>query len=71
MTDLTVETPLGTGEIRPARFMDRDGFRYLVVLPVTDVTRKHLKDRNCLTPKAKKTCLFSFTAEELKLEVKE
>jgi hypothetical protein len=51
--------------------MDRDGFRYLVVLPVTDLTRAHLKDRNCLTPKAKKTCIFSFREEEIGIKVKE
>jgi hypothetical protein len=68
MTDLTVMTPYGMGVFQLGRFMDRDGYRYLVRLPVTDETRPHLNDRHCLTPKAKLTCLFSFTAEELGLK---
>ena len=72
MTDLKVRTPLGIGTFQLARFQaGRDKtFRYIVRLPVDEVTRPHLGEPNCLTKGAKLTALFYFTAAELGMEEK-
>jgi hypothetical protein len=70
MTDLKIQTPLGMGTFMLARFQaGRDkNFRYIVRLPVNEVTKPHLKDANCLDKTAKVSSLFFFTAKELGLE---
>ena len=37
----------------------------LVRLPLNDVTRLHLRDANCVTPRANRSALFIFALSEL------
>lgn len=68
---LLVDTPYGEGVFQLARFLLGCEYHYIVRVKVTDASRPHLKDRNCLTHSAQVTALFAFTAEELGLTKKQ
>lgn len=55
-------TPLGAGTFQG---WYADG-RALVRLPINDLTEKHLKADNCLTPRASKSGLWLFDKSEVK-----
>lgn len=55
-----VNTPIGVGRCQGS--FDE---RVLVRLPVNDKTRDHLKQSNCLTPRAKQSGLWVFAKAEL------
>jgi hypothetical protein len=60
-----VNTPLGEGIVQ-SPFMVIDGpVKFLVRLPVNEQTNPHLKDSNCVTPRAEKSGLWVFSREEL------
>lgn len=66
----TVQTPLGVGQFM-ANYAVLDGNGVPVVkgrmvqVKLTDTTRCHIKDSNCLTPLATSTALFVFQDDEL------
>lgn len=62
MINHTLTTPLGPGAIQ-GKFSDG---RLLVRLPVNDLTEKHLKSDNCLTPRATRSGLWLFDRSEVK-----
>lgn len=58
----TLTTPLGSGTFQ-GKFADG---RLLVRLTINNQTAKHLRDANCLTPKAKRSGLWLFDKEQVK-----
>ena len=61
-----VTTPIGDG-VYQGDFTraGADDAEALVRMPVNEQTGPHLKDSNCLTPRARFTALFSFKASEM------
>ena len=59
-----VSTALGQGNCSGV-MQRQDGTVYLVRLPVNEQTQPHLRDANCLTPKANRTGLWTFSESEL------
>jgi len=64
-----VKTPIGEG-VSQGRFVTRQEDEsipgVLVRLPVNDVTRAHLSQSYCLTPRAQASALFVFSESELR-----
>jgi len=70
MLNRKMSTPLGDGIVF-GHFQLKDAgvegiaTRVLVRLPVNDVTREHLRDSNCVTPRAEKNGLWVFPVSEV------
>lgn len=62
----SIKTPIGEGVVQSRFRVIGDVSQYLVRLPVNELTSAHLKDSNCLTPRASKSGLWVFSQEELK-----
>lgn len=60
----SITTPLGKG-VCTGPMRDGEQVNYLVRLPVNDQTKNHLRDQNCLTPRAQHTGLWKFEESEL------
>lgn len=68
-TNTRVTTPLGEGIVQGGYLLkDAQGQpvaqALLVRLPVNDVTRAHLNQANCITPRAQHSALFVFPTSE-------
>ena len=61
----SVKTPLGQGVVQSPFMVIDETAKYLIRLPVNDQTALHLKDSNCMTPRAVKSGLWVFTKQEL------
>jgi len=67
-TNDKVSTPLGSGIVQGGFMLKQldDAIRAVLVrVPLTDETRKRLKDANCMTPRANGSALFIFREGEL------
>ena len=60
-----VMTPLGEGVTQSPIIWFGGNAKYLVRLPVNDQTRLHLRDVNCITPRAHTSGLWCFGEDEL------
>ncbi len=71
MINQMVDTPLGQGRLQ-GRFAVRDAHGELVTtsmlvrLPIDDITRSHLNQSNCLTPRARLSGLWVFQGSEVR-----
>ena len=59
-----INTPIGKG-ICSGAMRSGEQIIFLVRLPVNDQTKNHLRDGNCLTPKAQISGLWKFQGSEL------
>ena len=65
-TNQTAQTPIGPGVVQSAVIIvPGQPRKYLVRLPINELTRQHLKDTNCSTPMAAQSGLWVFTEDEL------
>ena len=60
-----VMTPLGQGVAQSPIILVGGVSKYLVRLPVNEQTRLHLRDVNCITPRAHTSGLWCFGEDEL------
>ena len=66
-----VQTPLGEGTLEPGKFVVFNGagvvvgYRQLVRFTLNDEVAKHLQEKNCITPRAEKSALFTFDTEDI------
>jgi len=61
----SVTTRLGQGMVQAPFYLQDEMTNYLVRLPVNEQTIPHLKDGNCITPRAMKSGLWVFGEEEV------
>jgi hypothetical protein len=68
MLNQPVNTPIGQGRYQGHLTPNSNPELHvaLVRLPINDETREHLKQTNCLTPRATQSGLWSFSESELK-----
>jgi len=61
----TIQTPIGKGVVQSPVIQFGGTSKYLVRLPINEQTTLHLKDVNCITPRASQSGLWVFTEAEL------
>ena len=64
-TNQTVQTPLGVGVAQSATIHVAGVVKHLIRLLINEQTKPHLKDSNCITPRAEHSGLWVFTEDEL------